>query len=565
VQRAVQRAFLSTILLFLVACGGPTPQTLSVNLNADKQEGTAPLAVNFSAEVPGGGGEVGYSWDFGTGDTAQGSASRPYVFTEAGTYDVTVEASVADRRASDTLTVTVREAPATPDNRPPAVELGASATAGQAPLTVNFSANAVDPDADPLLYSWNFGDGTTVAASGTPNQAHTFTQTGSYAVVVTVDDGEGGLAQAELQIAVANPDEIDVPPTDPPAGPDGNEPPTVELSASTTRGTAPLTVSFSADASDPDGDPLAYSWTFGNGERAEGNSSQTIVYDEPGEYTTVVTVSDGLSERRASVRVQVDPPAEPPVANTPPSVSVSATPLTGSVPLRVTLEAEASDADGDDLSYLWDFGDGTISGDNPAVHVYGEAGTYTAAVTVSDRQGGKTRQEVTITVTGEGDPVQPDVPYYGEWAWAARGEGGRTFVGYLSISQRTPEPKPEFADNYVEGGMGVWTYCRNGVDACGAPTGLGYIDVVDYGQGHQYDIIFVDGATGLTTMVAFDEDDRLGNEVDGAPTFQGGGAWIYENGGSENLSFAIVKIGSEPQRAMDAALSTLSAQRHRSH
>lgn len=564
-QRAVQRAFLSTILLFLVACGGPTPQTLSVNLNADKQEGTAPLAVNFSAEVPGGGGEVGYSWDFGTGDTAQGSASRPYVFTEAGTYDVTVEASVADRRASDTLTVTVREAPAAPDNRPPAVELGASATAGQAPLTVNFSANAVDPDGDPLLYSWNFGDGTTVAASGTPNQAHTFTQTGSYAVVVTVDDGEGGLAQAELQIAVANPDEIDVPPTDPPAGPDGNEPPTIELSASTTRGTAPLTVSFSAEASDPDGDPLAYSWTFGNGERAEGNSSQTIVYDEPGEYTTVVTVSDGLSERRASVRVQVDPPAEPPVANTPPSVSVSATPLTGSVPLRVTLEAEASDADGDDLSYLWDFGDGTISGDNPAVHVYGEAGTYTAAVTVSDRQGGKTRQEVTITATGEGDPVQPDVPYYGEWAWAARGEGGRTFVGYLSISQRTPEPKPEFADNYVEGGMGVWTYCRNGVDACGAPTGLGYIDVVDYGQGHQYDIIFVDGATGLTTMVAFDEDDRLGNEVDGAPTFQGGGAWIYENGGSENLSFAIVKIGSEPQRAMDAALSTLSAQRHRSH
>ena len=45
-------------------------------------------------------------------------------------------------------------------------------------------------------------------------------------------------------------------------------------------------VSFSADASDPDGDPLSYSWTFGNGERAEGNSSQTIVYDEPGEYAT---------------------------------------------------------------------------------------------------------------------------------------------------------------------------------------------------------------------------------------------------------------------------------------
>lgn len=562
----MQRAFLAVFLLLsLAACGDPAPETLTVNLSADTQEGPAPLAVNFSAEVPGSGGEVGYGWDFGTGDTAQGSASRPYVFTEPGSYPVTVEASTADTRASDTLTVTVTEAPPAPNNQAPVVKLTASATAGQAPLTVSFSATALDPDGDPLRYSWNFGDGTTVAASGAPDQAHTFTQTGSYAAVVTVDDGKGGLDQAELQIAVANPDEIDVPPVDPPAGPDSNDPPTVELSASTTRGPAPLTVSFSAAAEDPDGDELLYSWTFGNGESAEGNSSQTIVYDEPGEYATVVTVSDGLSERRASVRVRVDAPAEPPLSNTPPSVSVSATPLTGDAPLRVTLSAEASDPDGDELAYLWDFGDGTISGDNPATHVYEDAGTYTAAVTVSDRQGGKTRQEVTITATGTGEgPVQPDVPYYGEWAWAARGEGGRTFVGYLSISQRTPAPAPEFADNYVEGGMGVWTHCRNGIDACGAPSGLGYIDVVDYGQGHQYDIIFVDGSTGLTTMIAFDDDDRLGNEVDGAPTFQGGGAWIYANGGSENLSFAIVKIGSEPQLAMDTALSTLSAQRHKS-
>jgi PKD repeat protein len=201
-----------------------------------------------------------------------------------------------------------------------------------------------------------------------------------------------------LQIAVADPD-VEVPPTElprPPEDSEPNEPPTVALSASTARGSAPLTVSFSADASDPDGDPLSYAWTFGNGDTAEGNSSHTVTYREPGDYTAVVTVSDGVAEERASFTVEVDEPPEPPASNTPPVVTLSATPVTGSTPLRVKLSADASDADGDEVSYLWDFGDGTISSDNPVTHVYRDAGDYSASVTVSDRRGGKTREEVTI-------------------------------------------------------------------------------------------------------------------------------------------------------------------------
>jgi hypothetical protein len=112
--------------------------------------------------------------------------------------------------------------------------------------------------------------------------------------------------------------------------------------------------------------------------------------------------------------------------------------------------------------------------------------------------------------------------------------------------------------------MGAWTYCEDGADSCGTPTGIGYVDIVNYGQGEQFDIVFVDAVTGATTMIAFDEDDRLGNEVDGAPTLQGGGAWIYEDGGSDDLSFAMVKIDSEPQTALDTALSGLSLARNRS-
>ena len=419
---------------------------------------------------------------------------------------------------------------------------------------------------------------------------------------MTVTDEKGGNAQAELRIAVADPDP-EVPPADPPAppAPDKNEPPTVKLGATTSGGTAPLTVSFNAEAIDPDDDPLTYTWSFGNGERAKGNSSRTITYTEPGTYTAVVAVSDGLASQRASFKVSVrkaaeepappapeppeepappapeppeepeppapEPPEEPaPPANTPPKVTLSATPVKGSTPLSVSFNARASDADGDELTYLWDFGDGTIAGGSKPKHTYREAGEYSASVTVSDGKGGTTLKEVAIDATpGAGEPEPtPDVPFYGEWAWAARSANGKTFKGYLSISKKSPKPDPKFPGDFIEGGTGAWTYCSKGLDACGAPTGLGFIDVINYGQGNEIDIAFVDKKTGETTLVAFDDDGKLGEEVDGAPTLKGGGAWFYANGSSDDLSFAMVKTSGNPKIAMDTALSALSTQRNHS-
>lgn len=590
------------VLLLLAACGRettPDRTDLTVALTADTLSGQAPLPVNFSAAVPDAGNEIGYRWDFGTGDTTQGSPSRSYTFENPGTYPVTVEVEAEGVRASDTVTITVSAPPPVgappPGNQPPTVSLGASTTAGKGPLEVEFSATASDPDGDTLSYSWNFGDGSTAPAGGEAEQTHTFAEGGLYVVAVTVTDGSGGVDQAELQIAVADPDP-GVPPTEPPPtpAPDVNEPPTVKLAATTSGGTAPLTVSFNAEASDPEDDPLTYTWAFGNGERAEGNSSRTVTYNEPGMYTAVVEVSDGVARARASFKVTVrqgpeepappapEPPEEPeppapeppepappapaPPANTPPTVTLSATPVKGSTPLSVSFRARASDDADDELTYLWDFGDGTIAGGSKPKHTYREAGEYSASVTVSDGDGGSTRKEVAITATpGAGEPEPtPDVPFYGEWAWAARSENGKTFEGYLSISKRSPVPDPEFAETFVEGGMGTWTHCTKGVDACGAPTGLGYIDIVNFGQGDQIDIVFVDGKTGNTTMVAFDDDDKLGNEVDGAPTLRGGGAWFYANGSGDDLSFAMVKTAGKPKIAMDTALSALSTQRNRS-
>lgn len=72
----------------------------------------------------------------------------------------------------------------------------------------------------------------------------------------------------------------------------GNRAPTAVAAADSVNGAAPFTANFSATgSSDPDGDPLTYSWDFGDGESGTGlNVSHT--YLNEGTYQAVLTVND---------------------------------------------------------------------------------------------------------------------------------------------------------------------------------------------------------------------------------------------------------------------------------
>jgi glucose/arabinose dehydrogenase len=75
--------------------------------------------------------------------------------------------------------------------------------------------------------------------------------------------------------------------------------PVASASADTTKGIEPLKVQFSSAGSrDPDGDPLSYQWTFGDGTTsAEANPAKT--YTNKGVFTARLTVSAGGEERTA--------------------------------------------------------------------------------------------------------------------------------------------------------------------------------------------------------------------------------------------------------------------------
>ncbi len=70
---------------------------------------------------------------------------------------------------------------------------------GAPPLTVNFITE-IDCTAEPVTYSWDFGDGTTGGNDAKPT--HTYDKPGDYVAVVTVTAPDGGTGTDEIDITV---------------------------------------------------------------------------------------------------------------------------------------------------------------------------------------------------------------------------------------------------------------------------------------------------------------------------------------------------------------------------
>jgi len=75
------------------------------------------------------------------------------------------------------------------------------------------------------------------------------------------------------------------------AGAIPNESPTALIVADKNEGEAPLTISFTASASDPDGNIDRYLWSFSNGDTSN-LAAFSYTFDEPGEYSVMLSVID---------------------------------------------------------------------------------------------------------------------------------------------------------------------------------------------------------------------------------------------------------------------------------
>ncbi|MGH9361160.1 MAG: phytase [Thermoanaerobaculia bacterium] len=100
----------------------------------------------------------------------------------------------------------------------------------------------------------------------------------------------------------------------------------------------------------------------------------------------------------------------PPSTNLPPVVAITASPASGPAPLRVAFAATASDADGQVVSYRWDFGDRSTSLEQNPVHTYASPGSYDVRLEVADDGGATAVRTATVTAAAAVDVTPPAAP-----------------------------------------------------------------------------------------------------------------------------------------------------------
>jgi len=252
-------------------------------------------------------------------------------------------------------------------NRPPCADAGPDICVNEG-ATVRLTCEGTDPDGDPVCYSWcdasgrgHFDDSTAL------HPAYTAPMTGccageEFVLTLTVTDSCGLSTTDSMVVRVAN---VNRPPCAD-AGPD----------LCVNEGAA---VRLTCEGTDPDGDPVRYSWcdTSGCG-RFDDPTALHPVYTAPmtacceGEnivLTLTVTDSCGLATTDSMV-VHVANVNRPPCADAGPDVCVDEG-------TTVRLIVSGSDPDGDPVSYRWcDTSGRGFFADPTALHT-----TYTVPMT----------------------------------------------------------------------------------------------------------------------------------------------------------------------------------------
>ena len=349
-----------------------TPQAAFAFRPADPEPGETVTFDGRASRDAEDGTNLTYAWDFDNDGRVDATGAQvTHTFADRGTYPVRL--TVTDQVGfSDTARHEV------PVNRPPVAVLATPPTGKVSGQPVTFDASgSSDPDSSaPLRFDWDFdGDGHTDATDAGPRPTHTYTSPGTYRVVVTVHDADGGSDWTDASIVIAK------------------APPVARVSASSTDVETGDVVTLDASASsDPDSTALTYRWDLGDGTTAQG-VTVSHAYDAIGTYTATLTVRDEsgnqdqrqvtITVRNAAPRIEVDHIAQARPGN------------------ALTLDASSTfDPEGGSVSIRWDApGANPSTATGPTVTVrYPQAGTYQVQVTATDERGAVRRDTVAVYI-----------------------------------------------------------------------------------------------------------------------------------------------------------------------
>jgi peptide/nickel transport system substrate-binding protein len=350
-----------------------------------------------------------------------------------------------------------------------------------------------------LRFTWDWDDFTynTTLYQPTTNDTevidvvwHSWAVDGPYTVTLWVDDGSGLIGH---NVSVEIPYNVIV-----------NQPPSAPAISSITAN-VDVEVSCWATSIDVDGDPLRFTWFFGDGEQAvtetPAGAPGVIVVSSPahtwatsGTYTVDVWVDDLTEEAghnvTASITADIGAPNED---MAPCSLGLVATPNPSYPNGDVTFNASAVDTRGDPLTLYIEYGDGeaavatTLGGSearqyNDFVHAYDATGDYTVTLWADDGTAGN-NVSLAITMTVQENQVP----------WLILPSEASAFYNVTFVV--TPA---RVKDNDTADVLSVW---YDWGDDSGSPSG----DPPVYNGTHVYTTtgnmtvtVYVDDGTGLT-------------------------------------------------------------------
>jgi outer membrane protein OmpA-like peptidoglycan-associated protein len=283
-------------------------------------------------------------------------------------------------------------------NRPPVLNCLADMSTVIEGGSVSIQSNATDPDRnDQLTFNWSADQGSLSSQNGSASFDSTGLSPGSYTVGLEVRDKKQNLATCEVSLTV-----------------DKNRmAPMVACEPSNVNVTEGQSTSVTARASDGNNDALTYAWSV-DGSLVTNNQSSFDFGTEGrsvGGHTVQVTVTD-VDNMSANCQFNVTIDRRP---NTGPTVALTLDNNEVYAGDRVSANAQASDAEGDPMTYSWTL-DGqsrsdtssTISIDTTGL----SGGRHNVAVTVQDDRDGSgsatqtlsVRERIVVQISG----IRPD-------------------------------------------------------------------------------------------------------------------------------------------------------------
>jgi PKD repeat protein len=332
----------------------------------DKNQVNVGEVIQFTDTSVAGSDEIeSWAWDFGD-ESSSADRNPTHAYAAVGTYTITLTVTAGVHSDTESKTATVFQRPQ------------ADFTANQLQPYINAPVQFTDlsiPGSSAITsWQWVFGDGTT---SVLEDPSHTYASAGTYPVSLTVTTAVGQdteektgyitvISPLQARFTVFGIGELQSPVTVEVLNP-------VQFSNLSTPGRAAT------------GD-LQWSWTFGDtGSGAAQNPSHT--YNAPGNYTVALTVSDrsGIETEDSTLTrlAYIYAIYYLPEAN----FSANITTVWTESPVQFVNLTDPGSADLDQVTWLWEFGDGQSSTEPEPEHAYLNAGTYTVTLTATSPYG----------------------------------------------------------------------------------------------------------------------------------------------------------------------------------